>query len=160
MIKKHKIGGFTLIEIIAVLIILGILAAVATPKFMNMQRQARIAKLKELKAAMMETVHILNAKAELITLDDTHMGNTDHCGIISKNNPEHNAQHFKYDIEMCYGKPREVHDLVSAMDYDEKVFNKFFARIAFKGRNNCAVYYHGYTGWGNPPNIRIIDDGC
>lgn len=37
--KKEK--GFTLIEIIAVLVILGILAAVAVPKFSNMQKEAK-----------------------------------------------------------------------------------------------------------------------
>lgn len=39
MIRNQK--GFTLIEIIAVLVILGILAAVAIPKFFNMQEEAR-----------------------------------------------------------------------------------------------------------------------
>lgn len=38
--KKQQ--GFTLIEIIAVLVILGILAAVAIPKYNNLQDQARI----------------------------------------------------------------------------------------------------------------------
>ena len=37
--RKEK--GFTLIEIIAVLVILGILAAVAIPKYQDLQKQAR-----------------------------------------------------------------------------------------------------------------------
>ena len=41
--KKHVKNeeGFTLIEIIAVLVILGILAAVAVPKFIDLQQSAR-----------------------------------------------------------------------------------------------------------------------
>jgi len=44
MLRNEK--GFTLIEIIAVIIIMGILAAVAVPKFFSMQEDAKRAALK------------------------------------------------------------------------------------------------------------------
>ena len=63
MNKYNSSKGFTLIELIIVIVVLGILATTAAPKFLNLQKDAQAGSLEGLKAALLGASEIVYAKA-------------------------------------------------------------------------------------------------
>lgn len=61
----NKQRGFTLIELVVVIIILGILAVVAAPKFINLKSDAVIANLNGLQGALKSANTLIYSKAVL-----------------------------------------------------------------------------------------------
>lgn len=77
--KMNAQGGFTLIELIVVIVILGILAATALPKFANLSGDARIASLQAAKGSISSASAMLHGKwliknAATITVEGTNVG--------------------------------------------------------------------------------------
>ena len=76
MVKSSQ-SGFTLIELVVVIVILGILAAFAVPRFMGMETEARIATLKSMGGSLNAAAAMAHGKclaqncgaAGLVTVD-------------------------------------------------------------------------------------------
>ena len=67
-----KTAGFTLIELVVVIVILGILAASAAPKLMNMQGDARAATLIAIKGAVRSANNMVYSKSLITNANTTY----------------------------------------------------------------------------------------
>ena len=80
-----KQGGFTLIELVVVIVILGILAVTAAPRFLNLQGDARDASLQGLKGAMQGAAGIVYGRAAISGEDASASASISIDGISSGN---------------------------------------------------------------------------
>ncbi|MGF1693806.1 type II secretion system protein [Photobacterium kagoshimensis] len=93
--------GFTLIELIVTIVVLGILAVTAAPKFMNIQGDARKATLSGVEGALKSSVGIVYGKAALngaekgqafVEVNNKNIAVIDGTPVASKANLDHIVQ--------------------------------------------------------------------
>lgn len=106
-------SGFTLIELVVVIVILGILAATAAPKFMNLQGDARISTLNGLKGSVKSAISMVYSKAILKGIEKSETGKV--CASSS----DLNGTSCTDEIDIVFGRPdATANGLIKSLDID------------------------------------------
>lgn len=96
--KSNK--GFTLIELVIVIIVLGILAAIAIPKFINLQNDANTAILNGTKGAMLNAIDLSYSKLAVDGLENNK---------ALDSTKDKKLAMWCTDCQFQYGYPNETH---------------------------------------------------
>ncbi|MCG3884491.1 type II secretion system protein [Photobacterium leiognathi] len=132
--QKNK--GFSLIELVAVIVVLGIIAVTAVPKFMNVQNDAKNATVHGLKSALNSAMSISYGKAAIAGIESSPEG------TIEINNEQ---------IKTRYGYPEgTLNGIAKTINYDLDKWNLIETPGARKG----IIFV-----WKNGP-VNNITQGC
>ncbi|AMQ44726.1 prepilin-type N-terminal cleavage/methylation domain-containing protein [Aeromonas sp. HMWF036] len=142
-----KQAGFTLIELVIVIIILGILAVTAAPKFLNLQDDARYSAAQGVQAALQSSSQMIYSKAAIAGLENTASGATVSVAISTTDT-----------VKTNYGYPvtDEVAKTVTLDGWSEVSGSKGTFRAASAQDDKCDVTYaNTLTSNTNRPTISI-----
>ena len=174
-------SGFTLIELVVVIVILGILAATAAPKFMNLQSDARISALNGMKASVKSASAMIYSKAILAGREKLESSDVCSAAGVTATCPTGAS------VDIVYGYPAAtaagiVATLQDEMDDEctragsadcdktkdwayevggeESAGTIYIFSTSAPDATNCNVTYKESAGDGKNPTITVVTDGC
>lgn len=166
---KANQAGFTLIELVAVIVLLGILAVTALPRFVDLQSDARAATLDGLRASMQGAAVQVYSKA---LIGGTESSDNVVADAISVGpNTVETVQGYPAADS---GAAAPFDGILGAIDYDQTVFanNTGVAPTTSillgydldsdgdVSNDNCFVQYTESTGNGAAPAVSATTAGC
>lgn len=147
--KRHQ--GFTLIELIMVIVVLGILAAFALPKFADFSGDAEAATRDSIDGALRSASSIAHAQC----LVDTS------CDVTAASGETVNLEGV--NIDMVYGYPAGTAAGIGAAASVQNVASAYASGTAtytINGDAACTVTYAAPSGSGNAPVFGGVTTGC
>ncbi|MCE9790832.1 type II secretion system GspH family protein [Shewanella indica] len=172
----RKQQGFTLIELVVVIIILGILAVTAAPKFINLQSDARASALQGMKGAIQGANSLVYSKAALagvekqpsttLNIAGTTAANDDVAIVFGYMAATQAALEAGMDARFDAGTSPTAegsNDWVISEDENNKqvtIWQRGAPADVADPAASCKIVYVEPKEAGALPTITLTDDGC